>query len=309
MKPTFFAPINTGFTDGGGPDRRLFDFHLARSGPDIGINYVGNVAIAPKYRTNPQTAVIDCNVKRWSRLAKGILDCGSAPGVQLGCRVDEIPSARKWFNKDTENFTAQMREHISSLSHSDLSCILERFYSSCCRAADSGFRVIQIHAAHGYFLSALMSDVVNIRTDKFNPFDLYFHLYLIEKIKSNRPEAILDIRVSLNDGFFDGQDQNVRDKQIETIANSKVDMISLTSGMYNSNRFLIYPTPKAGHAVYFPDACQWAKKHPGKMWGVAGNIWDLNRIWPQRPANLYIGAGRKLLANPRFFEDFFQIRR
>ena len=79
--PFFLAPINTGFGIDAVPDARLIRFHAERSGRDIGISYVGNVAIGAEYISNKQTLVLGSITNPWRELASVIRKNGSVAGI------------------------------------------------------------------------------------------------------------------------------------------------------------------------------------------------------------------------------------
>src|SRR5260370_40583468 len=79
------APINTGFARNHRPSLDLLAFHRERSGPAVGIGFVGNVAIAETTALNAQTAVLrsDWDLKRFAVIARAISKRGSLAGIQL----------------------------------------------------------------------------------------------------------------------------------------------------------------------------------------------------------------------------------
>ncbi len=58
-------------------------------------------------------------------------------------------------------------EGFEIMSPEDIEKAISDFISSALRAEDAGFDGVQIHAAHGYFLSELISPLSNVRGDKY----------------------------------------------------------------------------------------------------------------------------------------------
>jgi 2,4-dienoyl-CoA reductase-like NADH-dependent reductase (Old Yellow Enzyme family) len=101
----FFAPINTGLAEYGAPTKDLISFHSERSGKNIGINYVGNVAIGKNFLTNDKTLYFtQSTLNSWKKLSEAISDKGTLPGIQIACRIAKSPSSKLWINKDIPSY-------------------------------------------------------------------------------------------------------------------------------------------------------------------------------------------------------------
>ena len=143
------APINTGYAERNIPTPKLSEFHERRSSKFIGISWVGNGAVSPEYVSNDTTAVINVGEKAWSELAERIGCLGSVPGIQLGCRYSLGPAPRKWTRGERAPYLARCREFIENLTDERIDVILSAFARGIQRAAEMGFKAVQIHAAHG----------------------------------------------------------------------------------------------------------------------------------------------------------------
>ncbi|NRG35186.1 hypothetical protein [Niallia circulans] len=170
----FFAPINTGLSENGVLSEEFFTFYRERSHSSIGINYIGNVAIDPKYVTNPNTAYFTDQTNQWERLTKSIRKGGSVPGIQIACRNSILVPIRKMINNNIESYLNTVRNDLVDIPKEEIQDIIQKFIDTGIKASDLGFDVIQIHAAHGYFLSQLISKSINMRVDEYNASDLLF---------------------------------------------------------------------------------------------------------------------------------------
>jgi 2,4-dienoyl-CoA reductase-like NADH-dependent reductase (Old Yellow Enzyme family) len=166
-----------------------------------------------------------------------------------------------------------------------------------------GFKVIQIHAAHGYFLSKFISASLNNRKDVFGKNRYLILEIIINKIRDSFPDALIDVRVSLLDGIKKTTEE-IKEKSelLETLANMDIDMISVTCGMYDVNRKLMYPSTQDGHGAYIEKVLPFVSKYSHKIWNVAGNIWDLKQLSLSLPKNLSFSIARSLIADPNFVE-------
>jgi 2,4-dienoyl-CoA reductase-like NADH-dependent reductase (Old Yellow Enzyme family) len=300
----FLAPINTGFAREGSPTEELIKFHSERSGKNIGISYVGNVAIGKEFVTNDRTLYFsNSDSGSWKELTQEIDKQGSLPGIQIACSVEQKPFSKLWIEKNLEAYVKATQLELSSIPEKYLKKIVCSFVESAKIAFTYGFKVIQIHAAHGYFLSKFTNSLLNVRNDLYGN-NRYFILELIvEKIRKQIPEAILDIRISLLDGL---QAETVeiaeKSKFIQKLVELNVDMISVVNGMYGVNRKLMYPATHDGHGVYIPKLLPFVDSYPDRLWNVAGNIWDLDKIDSSLHRNISFSIARSLIADPYFVE-------
>jgi len=295
----FLAPINTGFAVRGAPTDRLVAFHRNRSGHGIGISYVGNVAVGTQYATNERTLVFSEERVEWERLVRTIHAAGSWAGVQVACRASTEAASRQWRSADL----AELRWAFERIATDELDAIVGLFGSSARFASDAGFDVIQLHAAHGYLLSQALNPWLNIRRDEYGARPMLLLERVIEAVREAAPHCALDVRMSLSDGVATEEEEwGIREQQIASVVEMGVDMVSLSSGMYEISRHLIYPSRAQGLAAYLPYGLYLAGRHVRMAWNVAGNVWQLPEAPEVLPENLSFSIGRPLIADPLFIE-------
>lgn len=295
------APINTGFARNGHPSDRLLDFHRRRSGESIGISFVGNVGVNKDFRTNSSTLYFRDALAPWTELSETILRSGSIPGLQIACKLPSAAPALKWRNRSVGTYISTARKRISEMQSSEIRKICQDFIDAACFASRAGFRVVQIHAAHGYFLSQLLTPSINRRSDRFGHDGVEAIKVIVEGIRTVAPKLIVDIRVSILDGIDSEKNELMsRTSQIETIVGLGPEMISISAGHYEVDRFMIYPRKSSGYALYYPHTVRLAQLYPDIYWNVAGNFWRLPHERERVPDNLLISIGRSLIADPDF---------
>lgn len=310
MKSRFhFAPINTGFTDYTGvPDNDFVRFHTNRSGHGVGICYVGNVSIDADYRSNSSTPILNLDHEnKWKELSSGIVQNGSIPAVQIACRLSHASANRKWVDVNRNQNLNNYSEFLSSLSECQLDTIFEKFVDSALIAVKVGFEIIQLHAAHGYLLSSLLNPVINKRIDKYCCANLGNMRSLITSVKS-RTEALLDVRFSVFDGLeidFNSE-WNFRKRQIIELESAGIDIISLSGGLYDYSKHLIYPGRKESN-IYLLNALD-LLQHTKAIVNVAGNIRNLTDLI-KLDNRLHYSIGRPLIADPLFIEKSLLFRK
>jgi 2,4-dienoyl-CoA reductase-like NADH-dependent reductase (Old Yellow Enzyme family) len=120
------------------------------------------------------------------------------------------------------------------LSKAAIQSVLNAFGSAAKRALAAGFRVLEIHAAHGYLIHQFLSPLSNRRTDEYGGgFDsrIRFALEVVKTVRSAWPEHLpLFLRISATDWMEGGW---TADESVELARRVKplgVDLIDCSSG-------------------------------------------------------------------------------
>ncbi len=300
----FFAPINAGLADSkGNPTPELVSFHSKRSGRGIGVNYIGNVSITKDYVTNDTTLYVSEDMSGWKSMTAMIEEAGSLPGVQVACYKSKYTLIRKWKNKDDDQYIKFAIEETDALTLPQINTLINQFVDSSVALIKLGFKVIQIHAGHGYFLSTFTSALFNKRTDEYGKDRSLILKRIFEGIreKAGTDDYILDLRIS----FYERSLEENTDIKISLldglVKHGALDMISQTNGLYNLSKKLMYPHRTFGQGFMTPPILNLAAQYPSVLWNSCGNIWDIEEIEKNKlPDNLTFSIGRSLLAD----EDF-----
>lgn len=96
----------------------------------------------------------------------------------------------------------------TAMSEQDIKIMVERFAAAAARAARVGFRVLEIHGAHGYLIHSFLSPLSNTRNDRYGG-DLggrmRFALDVATGVRASWPEGLpLFMRISAVDGRSGG---------------------------------------------------------------------------------------------------------
>jgi anthraniloyl-CoA monooxygenase len=85
--------------------------------------------------------------------------------------------------------------------------VVEDFVAATKRAAEVGFDILELHAAHGYLLSSFLSPLTNLRTDEYGGSHenrARFVLEIFHAVRAAWPEQRpISVRLSTHD-WFDG---------------------------------------------------------------------------------------------------------
>ena len=102
------------------------------------------------------------------------------------------------------------------------------------RAAAAGFRVAEIHAAHGYLLHEFLSPLTNTRTDEYGgSFENRARLLLevVDAVRTVWPDELpLWVRISATDWAEGGWDIDQSVELAAVLATRGVDLIDVSSG-------------------------------------------------------------------------------
>ena len=99
--------------------------------------------------------------------AQAIRAEGAVAACQLVHLGRETTGAELWFHPVAPSAVRSPREPTRPrpLTTGELDAIVEGFRVSAVNAADAGFQVIELHAAHGYLLAQFLSAATNRRPD------------------------------------------------------------------------------------------------------------------------------------------------
>jgi 2,4-dienoyl-CoA reductase-like NADH-dependent reductase (Old Yellow Enzyme family) len=121
-----------------------------------------------------------------------------------------------------------------ALTHEGIQRVVRAFGVAAGRALHAGFRVIEIHAAHGYLLSEFLSPLANHRTDEYGgPFENRIRLLLevVRAVRGAWPErAPLFVRISATDWVEGGWTLDESVDLARHLKNSGVDLVDCSSG-------------------------------------------------------------------------------
>ena len=111
---------------------------------------------------------------------------------------------------------------------------MERFAEAAKRALTAGFKVIEIHMAHGYLLHSFLSPLSNHRTDEFGTdFEgrARFPLQVAKAVRDAWPASLpVFVRISATDWVEGGWDLDQSVRLCRKLREIGIDMIDCSSG-------------------------------------------------------------------------------
>src|SRR5690349_23493943 len=163
------------------------DWHLVHLGSravgGAGLVFTETTAVEERGRISPQDLGIwkDEHIEYLSRIARFIGAQGAVPGIQLAHAGRKASTTRPWEgNRQLPSSDGGWLPVAPSaipfrpeelpplaLTISEIQRISRAFVDAALRAEKAGFRVIEIHAAHGYLIQEFLSPLSNHREDAY----------------------------------------------------------------------------------------------------------------------------------------------
>lgn len=177
--------------------------------------------------------------------------------------------------------------------------VVSHFSDAAQRALNAGFKVLEIHAAHGYLLQEFLSPLSNQRTDEYGgSYENRIRLLLevTGEVRQVWPDHLpLFVRVSSTDWAEGGWTLEDTLALSRLLKDKGVDLIDCSSG---GNVVSVRIPVEPGYQVTFAEAA----KRTGIMSAAVGlitNAEQIEKILAEGKADLVL-LGRELLRNPYF---------
>jgi 2,4-dienoyl-CoA reductase-like NADH-dependent reductase (Old Yellow Enzyme family) len=295
------------------------DWHLVH----LGSRAIGGAAliITEAAAVSPEGRITPADLGLWkdehivflNRIVAFIENHGSVAGIQLAHAGRKASRLEPW--KNDERATSELGgwqivgpsavafdnyEVPKELSLQGINKVVHDFVEATIRAIRAGFKVVEIHAAHGYLIHEFLSPYSNKRADNYGgSFENRIRILveIVEAVKKVWPaEYPLFVRISATDWVEDGwtvHDSIALSKVLKTLG---VDLIDCSTGG-NVPAVKIPLTP--GYQVEFAEAI---KRESGIMTGTVGLITEAEQaeeIIASGKADLVLLA-REFLRDPYF---------
>jgi len=256
----------------------------------------------------------DEHIEKLKEITDFIHEHGTVAGVQLAHAGRKGSHERPWYGgkqipSDQPNgwvtvapsaiSFSENEEPPTELDKAGLEKVKADFKAATVRALKSGFRVIEIHAAHGYLVHQFLSPLSNKRTDEYGgSFENRIRLLLeiVDSINEVWPNDLpLFVRVSATDWTEGGWNAAESVELAKILKTKGVDLIDCSTGG-NVPHAKIPVGP--GYQVQFADAV----KKAGILTGAVGMITEAKQadgIIQKGEADMVLLA-REMLRDPYF---------
>lgn len=294
------------------------DWHLvhlgSRAAGGAGLVFVEATAVAPEGRITPGDLGIwsDAHAEPLARIASFVTRMGAVPGIQIAhagrkasCRVpweggEQLPlDAGGWQTLGPSAVPFREGERPPQpLDEAGIRNVIDLFVAAARRAVRAGFRVVELHAAHGYLMHEFLSPLSNRRTDRYGG-SLENRTRIVREAASALREVVaqelpLFVRISATDWADGGWDLTQSVELAKALKPLGVDLIDCSSGALVPG--VKIPVGK-GYQVPFADAI---RKETGLLTGAVGLITETqqaNEVVTSGAADLVFLA-REMLREP-----------
>ena len=209
-------------------------------------------AVLPEGRISPVDTGIwsDAHVEAWAPITRFIDEAGAVPAIQLAHAGRKASTDKPWLGgkalgPEQGGWSPVMApsalpfDELSptpqALDEAGIQAVIEGFRAATVRALVAGFRMVEIHGAHGYLLHEFLSPLSNHRTDAWGgSFDGRTRLLreVIAAVREVWPERLpLLLRISATDwaesGGWDIEQSVELAREVKSLG---VDLIDVSSG-------------------------------------------------------------------------------
>lgn len=225
--------------------------HLgSRAVGGAGIVMTEATAVEPRGRITPYDVGLwnDEQEAAFARITAFIAEQGAVPGIQLAHAGRKASHSRPWEDRRPIRPEDGGWEIVGpspipwadgglvpkELTPDEIAYVVACFQNAAQRALRAGFRLVEIHAAHGYLLHSFLSPLSNHRTDAYGgSFENRIRI-LLETVQAVRevwpPELPLFVRLSVKDWVEGGWDVDDSIRLAKRLAPLGVDLIDCSSG-------------------------------------------------------------------------------
>ncbi len=214
-------------------------------------------AVMPNGRITPSCAGIwsDAHAEALAPIVAFQVEHGAVPGIQLAHAGRKGSAARPWdggehLSNDTGGYDIigpydepfdpdgkRLWKTPRMMTQDDINEVQDAFVVAAKRALAIGYKLLEIHGAHGYLLHSFFTPLVNKRTDQYggSPENrARMMLETVEKVRGVWPENLpLAVRLSVHD--WDEQGLTVEDniQMAKWLKEHGVDFVDCSTGGAN----------------------------------------------------------------------------
>ncbi|WP_329459187.1 NADH:flavin oxidoreductase/NADH oxidase [Streptomyces sp. NBC_01497] len=292
-----------------------FSHLAARAAGGTGLIITEATAVSPEGRISPNDLGIwnDTQVEAFRRITRFISSQGSVPGIQIAHAGRKASTHVPWagggpvapedggwqvVGPSAVPF-ADGHPVPTELTTDGIAEIVGQFADAARRALDAGFKVAEVHGAHGYLVHQFLSPHSNHRTDAYGgSFEnrARFALEVVDAVRSVWPEDLpVFFRISATDWLEENgwtAEETVR--LADVLLAHGVDLMDIsTGGNVSGARIPLRP----GYQVPFAAQVKAATRMPVAAVGLITEPGQAEKILANGEADAVLLA-RELLRNP-----------
>ena len=282
-------------------DGKVTPFHVehyaTRAAGGLGLILTEATAISPDGRISDMDLGIwnDEQIEGLKNLTNRVHEYDCKIGIQIAhagrkCECTQIPLAPSAI-KFSDDYNMP-----KSLSIEEIKGIKQEFLDAIKRSVSAGFDMIELHAAHGYFINQMLSPFSNKREDIYGGSFENRNRFLLEVIKEARAfyDGVIFVRLSAvdyEDSGFSIEDCIALSKELKKL---DVDLIDVSTGGNSTNYTnTIYPGYQIAYAAKIKNEANISTSAVGMI-----DTYQMAKHTLNRGDTDFILLGRELLRNP-----------
>jgi anthraniloyl-CoA monooxygenase len=298
------------------------DFHLVHLGSraigGAGLVYTEMTCVSPEGRISPGCCGLwtDAQEEAYRRIVDFIHAHSEAKvALQLGHSGPKGSTRVGWEGNDvplaTGNWPVMAPSPVPwspdnqvprAMDRADMDGVIEEFRRASLRGHAAGFDLLELHAAHGYLLSAFLTPLTNLRTDAYGgdlSGRLRFPLEVVDAMRAAWPaDRPMAVRISATDWVPGGIGPEDAVEIARALKDHGVDLIDVSAGQTS-----IRAEPLYGRMFQTPFSDR-IRNEVGIATMAVGNIFEPDH------ANSIIAAGRAdlcALARPHLADPYWTL--
>ncbi len=230
------------------------DWHMIHLGSravgGAGLVIAEATAVTPEGRISPGDLGIwnDDQGKAFQKITSFIAAQGSVPGIQLAHAGRKASTAQPWNGGGPVKTSEGGWQPVApgplpfadgypsphELTQSEIAEHVSKFAEGALRALEAGFKVVELHMAHGYLMHEFLSPLTNKRIDEYGgglEGRARFPLHVAKAVRDVWPPDLpLFVRISATDWVEGGWDLGQSVTLAKWLRDIGVDLIDCSSG-------------------------------------------------------------------------------
>jgi len=208
----------------------------AAGGPAMVIMEANAVSSEGIVSANQARIYDDRFIEGLSKIAGVVSSEGAVPAIQIhhGGRQTSIRVIKRKPLAPSPIPCPTIRGEVEPLSIDGIHEIVQKFGDAAERAIQAGFKLIEIHGAHGYLVNQFLSKVSNIREDEYGGDTLGRSRFAIEIIEEIRrrigPEFPLSFKISAQEFVPGGLTVTESIEILKLLVKAGIDLVQVSAG-------------------------------------------------------------------------------
>ncbi len=281
------------------------DFHLVHYGSramgGAGLLFTEMTGVSPDARITPGCTGLwsDAQQEAWRRIVAYAHSQGDTKvAIQLGHAGRKGATKLAWEGADQPlaegawelvapspiPYLEGVSQVPRAMTRDDMDAVTAAFVASTKRAAEAGFDLLELHAAHGYLLSSFLSPLTNRRDDEYGGTienRCRFPLEVFRAMRAVWPaERPMSVRISAHDWVPGGTTPEDSVEVARRFKDAGVDIVHVSSGQVDKREAPVY-----GRMFQVPFSDR-IRNEVGIPTITVGNLFEADHV------NTIIAAGR-----------------